>query len=149
MTVAAVQPSKPASQIVKPLHLAEIAGRAVPFFRAPIDEPDLPWVPIVDLVTLCGLTGNKRHRQRYLHPRLKHLRDIVSSGGVLGLAPDWMARDMIRHAVGAGTAERAVYDEFKLEASLALRLHMLEMPSEERAPFAAALERRRLEREQA
>lgn len=56
------------SPIVQPLHVGAINGCPVRFFPPPLQDgrPDLPWVPLDDLLRPLGLAGRQRMRMLQL-----------------------------------------------------------------------------------
>lgn len=86
--------------LLKPLHVATVAGERVRFFNPPTGAPDFPWHVADDLfVALRFPRAVRRHLQQSL--RAEHassIRTVATSEGIVTLAPHFMAQGVI----GAG-----------------------------------------------
>lgn len=103
-------------EITSPLHVAEINGKKVRFFRTPLKDgkPDFPWHAVNDLASAMGL--NSRERKGFL----RMLRSgpgavvvsIATEGGIAQISPHFMAQGLVEAMVETGHAAKVAEDQY-------------------------------------
>jgi hypothetical protein len=83
--------------VAAPLHVAEIDGHQLRFFRTPNNDgrPDLPWHCVDDLSKVFGL--NRQQRRALLQGMQKYdaFRTVATSDGILTIGPHYTAQGAI------------------------------------------------------
>ncbi|TXN06695.1 hypothetical protein FV222_04845 [Methylobacterium sp. WL103] len=85
------------SGVVFPIHIGELNGKLLRFFKAPTDEPQLVWHAWDDLVACASLPRDLSERfQRSMRRDYPDgVRTIGTTEGILTIAPHWMALGFI------------------------------------------------------
>lgn len=83
-----------------PLHIADVEGHTVRFFRSPVyertKEPDFPWHCIDDLWPIfIGSSDAVEFARRKLRSAWKEPKTIAVEDGLVTIAPHFMAEGMI------------------------------------------------------
>jgi hypothetical protein len=102
--------------MIEPLHVATVNGRPLRFFRSPLSDglPDLPWHAVDDLHCCLGLD---RHTRRVFLAKLRSawgepLETVATAGGIVTIAPHFIAQGVIDATVEQGMAPAGVRHEY-------------------------------------
>ena len=103
--------------LTSPLHVAEINGQMVRFFRTPLNDglPDFPWHSTNDL--MAALNMDRKMRREFLQTLREGpgavVKSIATKDGVVQVCPHFMAQglaDAMVHVGNAPTVSRDQYD---------------------------------------
>lgn len=106
----------------KPIHVGDVNGQRLRFFRSPLDGPDFPWHRVDDLYRCVGLDRNqRRYFLRWLRERGGEVRSVATSEGPVVIAPHFMAQGCIDAGVETGRVLVAVRTAYDIEGAMALK----------------------------
>jgi hypothetical protein len=106
-----------------PLHVAEIDGKRLRFFKTPLKDgkPDFPWHSVADLFTAMGLPPHDV--QAFLEmrppPPFPQRETVATAEGPVVIAPHYQAQSFIDALIDYGKAPKSFAKDY-LNASIAV-----------------------------
>jgi hypothetical protein len=131
--------------MITPLHVAEINGERLRFFKTPFDDgkPDLPWHAVDDLYRIMKLPRSLR---RHFRERIGAARTIATAEGIIGISPHYQAQGAIKGMIEMKQAPASLENDYATVAAEAMEklTHALPFafPSEEWLAWMAAAMKR-------
>jgi hypothetical protein len=111
--------------IVNPLHIADVAGERLRFFKSPLADgrPDLPWHSVDDLHCCLKLPPDLRLTLQRNAGRWT-VKSVATAVGIDQIAPHYVAEAMISGAISIGLASANVEHAYMAASNQATRLLM-------------------------
>jgi hypothetical protein len=105
--------------VIEPLHVAEINGKRLRFFKTPLDDskPDFPWHAVEDLYRCMKLPKSLR---RHFPERVRAGRTIATAEGIVSIAPHCMAEAAIGAMIEVKQAPASFANEYSFAAVAAM-----------------------------
>jgi hypothetical protein len=109
------------TRVAGPIHVGQIGGHPVRFFRSPEDGPRLPWHSQDDLFVCLGMPAVLQEdfrRKAANHPEWGGvIHTVATPDGITRIAPHFMAQSLVEAMVECGVAGNGVIREH-IDASM-------------------------------
>lgn len=131
------------SEIFNPIHVTEIGGKTLRFFKGPTSAPDLPWHAVDDLFVVCGF--NREMRRHFLRSAQRtfgeDLRTIATESGPTTIAPHAAAQALLAAAAHVRFELKQTEEAYTHAAAAALGALAGDLPPEAKFKFLVAAAR--------
>lgn len=121
------------SVLVEPVHTGTLNGKPLRFFKAPLSGPHLPWHAPHDLHLCLGLGRDLRRdfrRRLQSSEWSKDIQTVATSGGIVTIAPHWMAQGLIGSIIEMMGMSTQVEMAYAREAVSAWNAMMGDLPDQ-------------------
>lgn len=119
--------------LVTPIHIGNLNGLPLRFFRAPFKEPHLPWHAPDDLHACLAFPPllRKDFQQRLQSTEwAKDVRPVATTMGIVTIAPHWMAQGLLGSVIQLGLAQPSIELDYAVQAGDAINVLTGHLPDE-------------------
>ena len=116
--------------MMAPLHIGQVNGHQVRFYRDPSGHPALPWHSAEDIYLALGLPRHVRREFQRMTQRHwpGEVRTIGTADGIVTVAPHHVAQGVIGAAIEVGAVPAEIATEYAMAGAAALNKLVGDLP---------------------